>query len=1259
MSGMALAPLAVVLLGLVAQLPDPAPVPRARAIMTQIALVEGGRPAAAIAVPDDAQHLMLAERVRDAIEQATGARLPIVSDERALRTLGERNLIVIGNLMTNAVAARLYHNYYVASDALHPGPGLPELRTVHDPEALGIGVVFCGGSDAEGLAASVERLLAHIRPARDLALSHLVETETPGLAEPLTEEALAEKIGAAGPPFGAVELLIEQGLSYYRSGDPAYLQACRAAIPTLLPALAQEGPLTNLYPIAYLGPVWDQIEEASVFTDEDRATICGFLLGCIERCERLQTLDAPADQPVHYGFAEMGGNLASLYLNRFCPGLAPAQEAARRQRHFYQMQSHFWKPANEANGYQTTYATEIALWCLTNGEFTYMDSGNLARQCNYQMNAIISNYPYNTCFGDSGGTLGDTSTNLLRIGAWFYGDGRYQWFNDFLRWGGHEWNLHHSYATNVPALEPTDLYGVTVVPAEDWCYRAGADEPGAPPRERAYDKVVFRSRIGRDADYLLLDGLSGFSHGHADANQIVCYTDKGMWALSTGGYMVKELAEHNVVVVFRDGQGGTGLVPTLADLELVADGRDMGAVRSTLHQYNGADWSRNILWAKGRYFLVIDEVLALEAGEYVLHNWLKLFRGPTALEGRTLISAEETLCRISGLDTAAVAQRVSRYNNAQYQESVTASLRPGESVVFMNLLQCTTAPHDDAVGARAYGPTSATVRSPDGEIRLLGSRPLVGADGLAVDAQLYAVGPEGFTLVAGRALRCGRLLFGSDRPVTVDCDLVRGRATVEAEAPCRVTLACGDAGEARLGAQRMGGVTWEGGALTVRVPAGEHRLAFPPPPAETLEQVAAALARAWLESSVPPPTQPGLQSDAPQMAELWSFRPGGDGAAETRLLAQADVTGDGQPELLLGAEDNRLRCLDSDGALVWEFEAPGPVCSVWAGDLLGDGETKLVVGTGTFPHAKPGEDIFILDAAGRQVGRIPSPTTPATANEHWGATPGAIEVIGAIDVDGDGVREIIAGSTNMHMYCLRPNGEQVWEILNYAHSPNNLQFVDVDGDGTPEIVCTTNYWETNVYTLAGAQLFRVKGQGPGLAVADIDADGVTEFVTGSLKGPVAVTRYDPMLEFTDFLHQLPGIWAPEPQWLLDTGANIDALRLADLTGDGSTKIVACSRNSIVYALNPDGSVHWARSLGDAVRALEVADLDGDGSPEVLAGNDSGQVFALSASGETIAQARVHGLVQFVRAQDLEGDGVAEVLVATDGPRLSAFGPPGR
>ena len=1244
----------VLLICVAGQGAESGPVPRGRAIMSKIVLVRNGEASAAIAVPEEGVEHQQAARIQEAIKQATGAELPIISDSAAAARIGEQNLVVIGNLMSNEVAARLYRNYYVASDAVQPGAGNYELRTVHDPEALGIGVVFCGGSDAAGIEASVERLLAHIKPGSNLALPHLVEMQVGKLPAPLTDEQLAAKLAEAKPPYGACELIVSQGLNYYRSGNAEYLKACKAAVATLLPALKEETYLSNLYPIAYLAPVWDQIEEARIFSDDDGAAVNGFLLGCIEICRRLQTLDAPRDRPVHYGFAEKAGSLASLYLHRFCPGEHVAEEALRRLRHFYEMQSYFWKPANEANGYQTSYAAEIAIWCLTNGDFRYMERGNFAKQCEYLMTAIVSNAPYNTCFGDSGGNLAPTVGNLLRIGAWYYQDGRYQWFNDFTRWSGGalDWNLYHTYSANVPPVEPTDIYGITVVPAEEWCYRAGADQPGAPPRERAYDKVVFRSRLDRQADYLLLDGLAGFNHGHADANQIICYTDKGLWAMNTGGYMVKQLQEHNMVVVFHNGEGGIYSVPTLADLELCADLRSVGAVRSTLHEYNGVDWSRNVLWAKSRYFLVIDEVTAVEPGEYVLQGWWKMFCKPTALKERIATSGGDKLkVHLTGLDASAIAQRVSRHKKDQLQGSYTASLEPGDGRVFMNLLQTTRAPHEEAFAARRFGETAAVVRDPDGVVELLGSRALDGGEGLGVAAQLYRLGPDGFSLVSGKALRCGVQLFSGDRDMTIDSDLKRGRATVELDAAGRVTLAAGEQAPVRVDGRRCKDVHWADALFTVTVPAGRHTLQFAPLDEQRLAMVSERLQEAWSAGDVPVPKAPQLDTDAPKMSQLWAWEAANEQAAIARLLHLADVNGDGRSELLVGGEDNYLRCFDGDGKMLWEFDAGTHVRAVCAGDVIGDDAPELVVGTGA---GKPGGDIVILNGAGKEAGRIESPTSPGTPNESWGTRPGIIEVVGLIDVDGDGANEIIAGSGNFHMYCLRPSGEQVWERLNYAHTPNNLQFRDVDGDGTPEIVCSTNYWETNVYDLSGERFFRVKSPGPGLAVADIDGDNVAEFVCGSCKGPISVTRYDPELEFTDMTHTLPGIWAPKTEWSLDTGAGVDVLRLADLTGDGTAKIIACSRNSLLYVLNADGTVHWTRGLGDCIRAMEVADLDGDGMPEVLAGNDAGQVFVLSAAGTIIAQAQAPGLVEFVAAKDLDGDGTLEVIAATDGPTLSAY-----
>ena len=673
------------------------PVPRGRPAMTRIVLVKDGEPHAVIAAPRDDVHRNAAREIQQAVLKATGARLPIIDDAEAEKRFADQNLVVIGNLMTNRVAERLYRNYYVNADARFPGKGRYELRTVHDPEGLGTGMVFCGGSDAAGIQASVSRLLAHVKPGRDLVLPHVVEVEyggTPGLP---TDEQVKDRIDkmAGNGPFPPSGFIAEEGMKYYWTGNPEYLKACKAAIPMLLAGLEGSGPAqgSGLTPQTVQGPfkvlldiqwmpmVWDQIEEAPIFTDDDRAAMCGYLLRLLELSPQLHTLDAgeKRDAPPWFQYTMSGGHAASLYLARFCPDLELPRTVQQRIGQYYSLQNDFWKLVFDSSWYIHQYFNWYMVWFLTTNDQSYMEMGHLASLCDYIMTAIITNQPYGVVFGDGGGGPG-TTANLLSLGAWYYQDGRYEWFRRFL--GGSwkfDWNLGHTYATGIEPKKPDDILGVKVIRAEDWVYAAGLGEvaprqwigpwvtetnpPLMPPRERAYDKISFRSDIDKDATFLLLDGLSGFGMAHADANNIVQLWDKGRQWLQVAGYMVYELSEHNMVVVTRNGEGGTKTVPMLADLELHADMDGFGAVRSTLHNYNGTEWARNILWAKDRYFLVVDELTAVVPGDYVQQGWWK--SGGT-LEGRRLSSkGKELHWQQVSLDDSSLSQTRSRHNASQ------------------------------------------------------------------------------------------------------------------------------------------------------------------------------------------------------------------------------------------------------------------------------------------------------------------------------------------------------------------------------------------------------------------------------------------------------------------------------------------------------------------------------------------------------------------------------------------------------------------
>ena len=1227
------------------------PIPRSRPLLGEIELVKAGKPTAAIAAAQE--YSQAAQRLQSAVRNATGAVLPIISDQQAASELGKQNLVVIGNLDTNRVSARLYRNYYVTSDALVPGAGQYELRTVHDPEALGIGVVSCGGSDRAGIEASVQRLLAHIQTGQNLSLRHLVETEVDGLPAPLAGESLNAELEKLKGHSAAASFIIKHGGRYYRSGNAAHLNACKGAVPRLLADLNGTDVLESLYGVAWLGPVWDQIEEADLFSDEDRAIVCGYLAGCLELATALHQLAAPEDRPIHYSHAHLGGHLASLYLHRFCPGIDRADDVHRRLTRHYQMQSRFWKPANESSWYTHQYVKEIVIWCMTMGDLRYMERGNLARFCDYIMSSIISNTPSGTGFGDGGGGPGKCA-NILHVGAWYYRDGRYEWFKNYLAGGWDpKWNFGHTFASKIKAKMPDDILGIHVVPVEDWTYAAGADQPGAPPRERAYDKISFRSAIDKDAQYLLLDGLSGFNHGHADANQIVNFHDKGSTMMTSGGYMVFQLSEHNVVAVNRNGEGGIETVPVLADLELVADLPEFGCVRSTLHQYNGTDWSRNILWAKDRYFLVIDELMAVKKGDYLLQAWWKP-SGAGPLEGRQMRGGGKIGLQWTNLDQSVLTEKDSLHNQRQLLGTYTTTMDPGESRYFTNLLQVTAEPHDQAVQPRLLAGNAVTLRRPDGKIEVLGIRPLSHGNQIEVEAQLYMLQADHFSLVQGRNLICGNRLFSSDKDVTVDCDLARGHALLVLHDTTSISLAAESLERIQVNGQPFEDASFADGMLNLTLPAGRHELVISAAADHVVTAGEQTLNGAWNGSRIPPVTPPGLKSEAPQLTQLWQWKTESQAGAKPRALAIADLDSDGRNEVLVGGEDKFLRAFDDEGRLMWKFQADQWVTSLSARDLEGDGTVEVLVGTGMYPVPKNSNpDIYILNGQGDQMTRIPSPITPASTDRNkWGTSPGAIEVIDALDVDGDQTLEIIAGSTNMTLFCLRRDGTQLWNAFNYAHRPNNLQFHDVNGDDVLEIVCTTSFHETNFFDLAGKHNYRIKSGGPGLAVGDFDGDGTVDLVTGSQHGPVSLTRYDSSLvEFRDWIQSRPGIWTAPVAWSFDTGGSINVVEVAALRPEGPKQIIACSQNGIVYAFQTDGTIRWARSLADVVRALAVADLNGNGIPEIIAGNDSGQIFVLDGDGRISAQAQAPGLVHLIKTADLNGDGTAEVVAATDGPGL--------
>jgi hypothetical protein len=76
---------------------------------------------------------------------------------------GPGPVLVLGNLMENALVRRLYFEAYDFTDYAFPGPGGYTLRTLGEPWGAGAPVLLVGGSDVTGVQAAAERLAARVR----------------------------------------------------------------------------------------------------------------------------------------------------------------------------------------------------------------------------------------------------------------------------------------------------------------------------------------------------------------------------------------------------------------------------------------------------------------------------------------------------------------------------------------------------------------------------------------------------------------------------------------------------------------------------------------------------------------------------------------------------------------------------------------------------------------------------------------------------------------------------------------------------------------------------------------------------------------------------------------------------------------------------------------------------------------------------------------------------------------------------------------
>lgn len=1239
-----------------------------------VPLVQDGEPVAAIVAGEGAGYAEVATRVQVAVREASGAELPIVAPDEALPqawTPG-RSFIVLGRLGDSAAVDALYRNHYVCADAIYPGEGGHELRTVHDPWGTGASAVFLGGSDLAGVGRAVDRFIELLPEGASIVIPHTIDVAGPAVPGPMTEE-MAEQIREQLPTanFRSVGSRASSGCqNYHRSGDPGHAEIARDALYRLQEIVAGMEEVGDSRGVVYLPTLFDLVEECDAWTDEDRERLSRFMLQFARKLHYARADVEPSPVPHGNNWNIRTAWSAARYFQKYC-GL-DINGTLNENVDTYFANQMTWKSREDCPGYGSITVIDILHYVLKRPDFeAYFGSGLAPKMAEYAM-TVTDNLGGLAGFGDISGH--HTSAHFpdpMAVLAWYYRDGRYLWIREKMAGagGGADFLGHCFLIDDLQPEEPTDLLGVHVLPLEDWIYenrddvlatgvaltdqmlRAGEN----PPHEQCFDKISFRDGFAEDNQYLLLGGQSHGYHSHPDGNAIISFTDSGKLWLFDNGYFVPDTTEHNTVAVFRDGLFQP--VPRLTGLDAMADLPSVGMTRTSVRGYNGMDWRRNIIWAKERYFLVLDELTAREDGDFGVQCIFRVIGEPEIQGDRAIIHdggkrmALVTDGRPTWETRPVTPPAAGRRGLFQNQN---ARLAAGEGLSFLSCFYCPDGEEDAPWEIVRAADNAVLIGGPDG-VACAGAGSLA-AEGLPqVEAALFHLTPTRICLADATSLAWPEPLVTSDgAPVDVEVDLAAGTGAIVCTEAVTVRIPPACAQELTVDG-RVPDFTAENGLVPLALEPGEHELRFAATDAtlgdaeglrttfarlaaekgERLAERAGEVARVGEElfrhedtRQVPRTVWVDAETgeEVQELAHLgtasaWTEAQAGCGPSDatdgdlesySAVSSRAPHTSDLPKDL--GVEWDEPRTISQ--AWFWHYSPPyapaedGHDIQVWDGkqwvsvddtvEVLDDGATWVH----TFEPVETTRLRLYVTAFAQSrtaIREMKMFARPAVPEERVEVLPNDVYVMVTGDITGDGAQETVA-CIGGDVVVLAADGTTLWRQPVGTKRGRSMDVFDLNADGRPEII-------------VGGQDHRVHCY---------DADGNELWVTMCPADPFQPER--------------------EPE----TGY-IDVLAAGDIDGDGLGEVVFGASNWFAYALDHEGNLLW-RALNWAHPPLDITlhDVTGDGRLEALIATRYNTANLFTADGERIdaVSAGYHGIPMSVAAGDLDGNGAVEMVIGS-------------
>jgi outer membrane protein assembly factor BamB len=315
--------------------------------------------------------------------------------------------------------------------------------------------------------------------------------------------------------------------------------------------------------------------------------------------------------------------------------------------------------------------------------------------------------------------------------------------------------------------------------------------------------------------------------------------------------------------------------------------------------------------------------------------------------------------------------------------------------------------------------------------------------------------------------------------------------------------------------------------------------------------------------------------------------------------------------------------------------------------------------------------------------------------------------ISLIDLDGNGVDEIICGAYDGYIYAMNAeDGTIRWEY-NLGTKLGMFHFAtvaDLNGDGNPEILAPNMDGWLSCLSAEGKLLWRFKSEPYRISTAsvgDINNDGRIEIVIGTSTHHIIALDaggsllWDRVYKGLDFSRTKPMILDTEgdeaveiytlscrrfqDQGLISLNGKDGSLRWhapmthkayyslvgVDLDQDGVKEILVADKRTAIAAFSTQGKLIWRSFLsGRGIwTAPAVGDINGDGSYEIIvtvrdksSDGKNNSWYVLDSAGKTLAGFPLAGGgFGAPMITDIDRDGILEVVIASRNPgRITAF-----